>query len=82
MSSSVTGGFETTWSDRSDNGSRAGEPDRLDRFVQMSALGADPDGPTAYIRAKGEAEQIVTESVLDWTIFRPSVIFGAIADAA
>ncbi|ADQ66243.1 nucleoside-diphosphate sugar epimerase [Halogeometricum borinquense DSM 11551] len=55
---------------------RAAEKHEVDRFVQMSALGADPDGPTAYIRAKGEAEQIVTESVLDWTIFRPSVIFG------
>ncbi len=42
----------------------------------MSALGADPDGSTAYIRAKGEAEEIVTDSVLDYTIFRPSVVFG------
>ncbi|MUV56369.1 complex I NDUFA9 subunit family protein [Halogeometricum sp. CBA1124] len=55
---------------------RAAEKHEVDRFVQMSALGADEDGPTAYIRAKGEAEQIVTESVLDWTIFRPSVVFG------
>jgi len=46
------------------------------RLVQMSALGADPKGPTAYIRSKGEAEEIVTESVLDYTIFRPSVVFG------
>ncbi|MFP4530965.1 MAG: complex I NDUFA9 subunit family protein [Halodesulfurarchaeum sp.] len=45
-------------------------------IVQMSALGADPDGETAYIRAKGRAEQVVWESDLDWTIFRPSVIFG------
>ena len=46
------------------------------RFVQMSALGADPDGATAYIRAKGQAETIVRESDLDWTTFRPSVVFG------
>jgi NADH dehydrogenase len=55
---------------------RAAEKHGVDRFVQMSALGADPDGSTAYIRAKGEAEEIVTDSVLDYTIFRPSVVFG------
>jgi uncharacterized protein YbjT (DUF2867 family) len=48
----------------------------VDALVQQSALGADPDGPTAYIRAKGEAEAIVRDSNLDWTILRPSVIFG------
>lgn len=48
----------------------------VDRFVQMSALDADPDGPTHYLRAKGRAENIVRESALEWTIFRPSVIFG------
>jgi NADH dehydrogenase len=55
---------------------RAAEKHGVDHLVQMSALGADPDGPTAYIRAKGAAEEIVTESVLDYTIFRPSVVFG------
>jgi NADH dehydrogenase len=55
---------------------RAAEEHGVDRYVQMSALGADPDGSTAYIRAKGQAEGIVRESALDWTIFRPSVVFG------
>ena len=48
----------------------------VERLVHVSALGADPDGSTAYIRAKGEAENAVRESSLDWTIFRPSVVFG------
>lgn len=48
----------------------------VDRFLQMSALGADPDGPTAFIRAKGRAETVVRESSLGWTIIRPSVVFG------
>jgi len=55
---------------------RAAEKHEVGHLVQMSALGADPDGPTAYIRSKGEAEEIVTESVLDYTIVRPSVVFG------
>jgi len=54
----------------------AAESHGVDRLVHMSALGADPDGPTAYIRAKGEAERVVEESDLDWVIFRPSVVFG------
>ena len=46
------------------------------RLLHMSALGADPAGPSRYQRTKGEAERIVGESGLAWTIFRPSVIFG------
>lgn len=46
------------------------------RLLQMSALNAQPSGPSAYLRTKGEAEAIVAASALRWTIFRPSVIFG------
>jgi NADH dehydrogenase len=46
------------------------------RLLQMSALNADTNGPSAYLRSKGEAEAIVRESGITWTIFRPSVIFG------
>ena len=46
------------------------------RLLHMSALNADPAGPSAYLRAKGDAERIVRDSGLAWTIFRPSVIFG------
>jgi NADH dehydrogenase len=55
---------------------RAAESHGVERLVQMSALGADPDGPTAYLRAKGRAEAAVRESGLAWTIVRPSVVFG------
>jgi NADH dehydrogenase len=48
----------------------------VSRLLHMSALGADPAGPSRYQRTKGEAERIVRESGLAWTIFRPSVIFG------
>jgi NADH dehydrogenase len=46
------------------------------RLLQMSALNADPAGPSQYLRSKGEAEALVAASDLDWTIFQPSVIFG------
>jgi uncharacterized protein YbjT (DUF2867 family) len=46
------------------------------RLLQMSALNADPAGPSRYQRSKGEAEAAIAASGLDWTIFRPSVIFG------
>jgi NADH dehydrogenase len=46
------------------------------RLLHMSALNASPEGPSRYLRSKGEAEGIVAASGLAWTIFRPSVIFG------
>jgi uncharacterized protein YbjT (DUF2867 family) len=48
------------------------------RFLQMSSLAADPAAPSHYLRTKGEAERVIcTEcGAVDWTIFKPSVIFG------
>jgi NADH dehydrogenase len=46
------------------------------RLIQLSALHADPNGPSEYQRTKGEAESLIAGSGLDWTIFQPSVIFG------
>ena len=45
------------------------------RFILMSANGVKPDG-TAYQRSKYLAEQYLASSGLDWTVFRPSVLFG------
>ncbi|MDQ6964893.1 MAG: complex I NDUFA9 subunit family protein [Mariprofundales bacterium] len=46
------------------------------RYLHMSALGADVKSASDYARTKGEAEAVVAQSDLDWTIFRPSVIYG------
>ena len=45
------------------------------RFLLMSANGVKPDG-TAYQRTKYNAEVHLKDKDLDWTIFRPSVLFG------
>jgi uncharacterized protein YbjT (DUF2867 family) len=46
------------------------------RFLHQSALGAHHDPAYPYLDAKWQAEQAVKNSALDWTIFRPSVIYG------
>lgn len=50
------------------------------RLLQMSALGADEQGPSRYLRSKGAAEAQLRASQADSSpavsIFRPSVIFG------
>ncbi|MFO8055816.1 MAG: complex I NDUFA9 subunit family protein [bacterium] len=45
------------------------------RLLHMSALGAGA-GDTPYFRTKYEAEHLVKDSGLDWTVFKPSVIYG------
>lgn len=62
--------------DGTENVVRAAEDHGVGRLIQLSALGADPDGETAYIRSKGEAEELVRESKLEWVLVRPSVVFG------
>lgn len=47
----------------------------VNRLLQMSSLNAGR-GESHYLKSRGEAEQVVKQSGLDWTIFEPSVIFG------
>jgi uncharacterized protein YbjT (DUF2867 family) len=46
------------------------------RWVQMSAIGTRPEARSRYHLTKWRAETLVRESGLDWTIFRPSLIYG------
>lgn len=45
-------------------------------FVQISAIGADPIGDTAYARAKAAGEAAVRVALPQATIVRPSILFG------
>jgi len=47
------------------------------QYLHMSALGAGQVPASKYSRTKGEAEGRVRQSGLNWTIFRPSIIYGA-----
>ena len=45
------------------------------RFILMSANGAKQSG-TAYLETKFLSEQYIKETGLEWTVFRPSLVFG------
>ena len=47
------------------------------RLVQISAIGASPDGPSDYALSKAEAEMTVREVKPDAVVIRPSIVFGA-----
>jgi len=46
------------------------------RLVHISALGAGKDAPSMYQRTKAAGEAAIQGSSLDWTVLRPSVMFG------
>ncbi|MFO1461586.1 MAG: complex I NDUFA9 subunit family protein [Verrucomicrobiota bacterium] len=46
------------------------------RYIHMSALGTRPAARSRYHRTKWDAEELVRRSGLDWTILRPSLIYG------
>lgn len=48
---------------------------RIARLLQMSSLNAGAD-VSKYLKTRGEAETLVKNSGLDWTIFRPSIVYG------
>jgi len=48
----------------------------VDRFVHISAIGADPRSSSAYARTKAAGEQAVRDAFPTVTILRLSVVFG------
>ena len=51
----------------------AAEAEGVPRFVLTSVLGASTESPVPLIRAKGEAEQRLTQSAMSWTILQPNL---------
>jgi uncharacterized protein YbjT (DUF2867 family) len=52
------------------------QPTDVRRLLHVSAVGAAEDSPSEYGRTKAAGERAVRASGLDWTIFRPSIVFG------
>jgi len=48
----------------------------IERFVHISAIGADSRSTSAYARTKAAGEQAVRDAFPTVTILRPSVVFG------
>jgi len=46
------------------------------RFIQMSAIGADPEAESAYARSKAAGEAAARAAFPDTTVLRPSIVFG------
>src|SRR5579864_5441970 len=48
----------------------------VERFVHISAIGADPRSTSVYARTKAAGEEAVRDAFPTATILRPSVVFG------
>ncbi len=68
--------FENMHLRATENVIRAAHDAGVRRYLHMSALGTRPGAPSRYHQSKWAAEEIVRRSGLDWTIFRPSIIYG------
>ena len=55
---------------------RAATTAGIRRFVHQSALGVEDDPDLHYASSKARAERLVESSGLDWTILKPSLLFG------
>ena len=69
-------GFQAVHVDGARNVAEAAAAAGAKRLVQMSAIGADPDGPSKYARTKAEGEAAAREAFPGVTIIRPSIVFG------
>lgn len=55
---------------------RAAKAAGVQRTVEISGLGTKPDKPGSYMQGRYLAEKMLIDSGLNWTIIRPSVLFG------
>lgn len=72
----LAGDFKSAHIEGARNVAQAAAAANLAALVQVSAIGADPESPSAYGSTKGEGEQAVRAAFPSATIIRPSVVFG------
>ncbi len=68
--------FEQAHIDATQNVLRAAQSAGVTRWIQMSAIGTRPHAASRYHLTKWQAEELVRQSGLDWTLFRPSLVYG------
>ena len=68
--------FQTIHVDGAERVARLAKAAGAKTFVQMSALGADPDAAAEYARSKAAGEVAVRRHFPDARIIRPSIVFG------
>lgn len=72
----LKGDFESVHVAGARNVAQASAAAGVGALVHMSAIGADPESPSAYGRTKGEGEAAVRAIFPTATVVRPSIIFG------
>lgn len=55
---------------------KAAQAAGVKRIIEMGGLGTKQDKPGTYMQGRYLAEKMLVDSGLDWTIIRPSVLFG------
>ncbi|WP_273523740.1 complex I NDUFA9 subunit family protein [Rhodosalinus sediminis] len=68
--------FEAVQAEGAGRIARLAAEEGVGRMVHISAIGADPEGPSRYARSKAEGERQVLEAMPTAMILRPSVVFG------
>ena len=72
----LKGDFDAVQHRGAANVAAAAQAAGADALVHISAIGADPESPSAYGRSKGQGESAVRAAFPAATIVRPSVVFG------
>ncbi len=72
----LKGDFDLVHRKGAANAAAAARAAGVPAFLQVSAIGADPDSPSAYGQSKGEGEAAVRGAFPGATILRPSIVFG------
>lgn len=72
----LSGDFETAHVTGARNVAQAAAMAGVRSFVQISAIGADAQSPSAYGRSKAGGEEAVLAAFANATILRPSIVFG------
>lgn len=69
--------FESVQADGAARVARIASEEGAGRFVQISAIGANPESDVQYADTKGDGEIAVLEAFPQAVILRPSIVFGS-----